>query len=93
MNPKGPVGSKPCILPEFDSQTVDYMCRQLCNEYLLEANVLIGLILGCLNAHNSHTLHETMQLVSFSCAPAKIQTVVLFRGFPVTSLVILTWGF
>ena len=69
MNPEGPAGPKPHILPEFDSQTVEYMCRQICNNSFLEANTPIGLILGSWYVRASGTHRNTVEtsFLLFEC--------------------------
>ena len=74
MNPEGPAGTKPHILPEFDSYTVDYMCRQIYNKCFTEANALIGLTLGSRYVRTSGAYRETIENEFFLFArPLKLK--------------------
>ena len=65
----GPAGPKPHILLKFDSQTVDYICRQIYDNSFLEANTPIGFILGSQYVRASGAYRETMKNIRifFAC--------------------------
>ena len=46
MYPEGPDVPQPHILPEVESQMIDYMCRHICFLLFSVANALIDLSFG-----------------------------------------------